>query len=237
MNIHTMKPTNDPSPDAYPAIRARRGFGSLAALLAVSVSAALVAPANADHHEDDEEWIPLFDGETLEGWRAAENPDSFRVEDGILIADGARAHLFYEGEVGDADFTDFELRMEVKTFPNANSGVFFHTEYQESGWPSHGYEVQINATHSDRIKTASIYDVENVMDDAPHEDEEWFTLHFKVEGDEVVVHLDDEVVNEFTEPEGTEGPRHLSSGTVAIQAHDPDSIIHFRNIEIRLLDE
>lgn len=214
----------------------RRGFGWLAAVAAAAaaVSAGLAAPV---HAEDDEGWIPLFDGETLEGWRAAENPDSFRVEDGLLIADGPRAHLFYEGEAGDADFTDFELRMDVKTFPGSNSGVFFHTEYQESGWPSHGYEVQINATHSDRIKTGSIYAVENVMDDAPHEDEEWFTLHFIVEGDRVVVHVNDEVVNEFTEPEGTEGPRHLSSGTVAIQAHDPDSIIHFRNIELRLPDE
>jgi len=127
--------------------------------------------------------------------------------------------------------------MDVKTFPRANSGVFFHTRYQETGWPQHGYEVQINATHSDRIKTGSIYAVQNIMDNAPHEDNEWFHLHFIVQGNRVIVKVDGEVVNDFTEPEGVEGPRRLSEGTVALQAHDPNSVIHFRNIKLRVLED
>lgn len=204
-----------------------------AALAAFAVSA-LSVPAEADDHGG---WISLFDGESLDGWKASENPDSFHVEDGIIVVDGPRGHLFYEGDVGNADFIDFEMRMDVKTFPRANSGVFFHTEYQDDGWPRNGYEVQINATHTDRIKTGSIYAVENVMDDAPNEDEEWFNLHFTVIGNRVIVKVDGELVNDFTEPEGTTGPRHLSSGTVALQAHDPQSVIHFRNIELRELSK
>ena len=207
--------------------------GLTRALAAAAVSIALTAPAISG---EDDGWISLFDGETLDGWRASENPDSFRVEDGIIIADGPRSHLFYEGEVGGADFTDFEMRMDVKTFPQANSGVFFHTKYQETGWPTHGYEVQINATHRDRIKTGSIWGVENIMDDAPHVDNEWFHLHFIVQGNKVTVKVDGEVVNEFTEePDDISGDRRLSSGTVSLQAHDPESVIYFRNIELREL--
>jgi uncharacterized protein len=182
-------------------------------------------------------WHSLFDGKTLDGWRASENPQSFRVEEGILIADGPRAHLFYEGPVNDATFKDFEMRMDVKTFPRANSGIFFHTRYQDSGWPGRGYEVQINATHSDRIKTGSIYGVKNVMDTAPHEDNEWFHLHFIVRGNRVLVNVDGQVVNDFTEPDEVSGSRRIGEGAVAIQAHDPNSVIHFRNIELRVLDE
>jgi uncharacterized protein len=164
-------------------------------------------------------------------------PGSFRVEDGILIADGPRAHLFYEGPVNKATFKDFEMRMDVKTFQRANSGIFFHTRYQDDGWPGRGYEVQINATHSDRIKTASIYGVKNVMNTAPHPDNEWFRLHFVVKGNRVLVNVNGQVANDFTEPADATGQRRIGEGTVAIQAHDPNSVIHFRNIELRLLDE
>ena len=221
----------------HEATRAPSKVGGGGVLQTALVAGLAVCTAISGHADEHDEWVSLFDGETLDGWRASENPDSFWVEDGKIIVDGPRAHLFYEGEVGGADFTDFEMRMDVKTFPEANSGVFFHTRYQDSGWPAHGHEVQINATHSDRIKTGSIYAVDNILDDAPHVDREWFHLHFIVMGNRVLVKVDGELVNDYTEPEGTEGPRHLSSGTVALQAHDPNSVIHFRNIELRELEK
>jgi len=186
--------------------------------------------------EETRPWYSLFDGYSLDGWRASEHPDSFRVEDGLLIADGPRAHLFYEGHVNDARFTDFELKMQVRTFAKANSGIFFHTRYQEEGWPGQGYEAQINATHSDRIKTGSIYGIQNLMDEAPHRDEQWFDYHIIVRDKTVTVKVDGAVVNEYTEPADREGTRRLGEGTIAIQAHDPQSVIHFRNILIRPLD-
>lgn len=179
-------------------------------------------------------WISIWDGETFNNWRASENPESFTIEDGKIVVDGPRAHLFYEGPEGNADFEDFEFRAEVYTYPNANSGIFFHTEYQEEGWPQHGYEAQVNATHSDPIKTGSLYAVENVMDNAPHEDEVWFTYHIKVEGNKITFTVDGETVMEFTEPEDREGTNRLSSGTIALQAHDPDSRIYYRNLELHL---
>jgi hypothetical protein len=55
---------------------------------------ALCAPLHA------QEWIPLQDGKSLAGWKAAERPESWVVEDGAFVARGDRSHLFYVGKVG-----------------------------------------------------------------------------------------------------------------------------------------
>ena len=182
-------------------------------------------------------WVTLWDGETFEGWRASENADSFSIEDGKIVVNGPRAHLFYNGPIANADFDNFEFKAEVYTFPKANSGIFFHTQYQESGWPVHGYEAQVNATHSDPRKTGSLYGVQDVMNDAPHEDREWFTYHIIVDGPEITFKIDGETVMHYTEPEDREGTNSLSSGTFALQAHDPGSRVYYRNIKVRVLPD
>ncbi len=183
---------------------------------------------------DTEEWVSLWDGQSFEGWKASENPDSFSIEDGKIVVNGPRGHLFYEGSVANANFDDFEFKAEVYTFPNSNSGIFFHTQYQEEGWPQHGYEAQVNATYSnDPRRTGSLYGVNDVMNDAPHEDENWFEYHIIVKDKDITFKIDGETVMEFTEPKDREGTIKLSSGTFALQAHDPDSKVYFRNIRVK----
>src|SRR5437868_3042924 len=92
------------------------------------------------------QWIDLFDGRTLTGWRPSENKGSWSVVDGSLTANGPRSHLFYTGRVRSADFRNFELEVELITQPECNSGVYFHTAYQETGFPEKGFEVQVNNT-------------------------------------------------------------------------------------------
>src|ERR1700754_1610239 len=95
-------------------------------------------------------WISLFDGKTMNNWKVtAENPSTFRVDSGMIIVNGPRAHLFYDGDVLKHDFKNFELKVRLMTTAGSNSGIFIHTAYQESGWPSKGYEVQVNQTHTD----------------------------------------------------------------------------------------
>jgi len=185
----------------------------------------------------ESEWIDIFNGKDLTGWKVSEeNPDSFQVVDGILVVDGPRAHLYYQEDGADAKLRNFEFEAAIKTFPSANSGVFFHTRWQERGWPRHGYEAQVNATHDDPRKTGSIYNVKDVLNDAPHEDGEWFIYNVRVEGKRIAIRVNGEIVNDYTEPEdpGHEN-RRLSEGTVAIQAHDPKSVIHYKNIRLRKL--
>src|SRR2546427_12816110 len=96
--------------------------------------------------EAEGEWIDLFDGKSLEGWRASENATTWKVADGLLIHDGPRSHLYYSGPVNKAQFRNFELEVEAMGAPQCNSGVYFHTVYLESGFPKKGFEVQIENT-------------------------------------------------------------------------------------------
>ncbi len=186
-----------------------------------------------------QEWIPLFDGKSLEGWRASENPATFSVENGLIVVKGPRAHLFYEGPVGNHNFKDFELQVEVMTTPGSNSGIFFHTEYQEKGWPSKGYEVQVNNTHTDWRKTGSLYAVQDVKE-IPAKDNEWFTEHIIVQGKKVTIKVNGKTLVEYTEPDTgvptAENPgRVISSGTFALQGHDPESKVYYRQVRVKPL--
>lgn len=179
-------------------------------------------------------WVSIWDGESLDGWRASENTDSFWVEDERIVVDGPRSHLFYEGPVAGGDFINFEFKSDVYTYPEANSGVFFHTRFQDEGWPQYGYEAQVNATHGDARKTGSLYAVEDVMDDAPHEDNEWFHYYIKVDNKDIRFDVDGDTVMEFSEPDDREGTIKLNRGTISLQAHDPNSRIYFRDLYIRV---
>lgn len=193
-----------------------------------------VLPAAA---ADDTEWITLFNGHSLDGWKASENKDTFKVVDGVIVADGKRSHLFYVGPEGGADFTDFELTCEVLTKPGANSGIFFHTEYQESDWPAKGYEIQINNTQSDWRRTGSLYGIVDRRE-TPVKDNTWFTMRIQVHGKRIQAWINDQETIDYIEPENPEregrfAGRVLNHGTIALQGHDPDSEVHFRNIRIR----
>ncbi len=185
----------------------------------------------------EEGWISLFNGENLDGWRAGENPQSFSVEDGAIVAHGPRAHLFYEGPVEDHNFENFHFKADVMTKPNANSGIYFHTRFQEEGWPSVGYEVQVNVSHGDAKKSGGLYGVADVAA-PPAQDNEWYTQEIIVQGKRIISKINGEVVVDYTEdPADIRGDRRLSSGTFAIQAHDPGSRVYIKNIQVKPLND
>lgn len=189
----------------------------------------------------DGDWVSLFDGTSLDGWEVGENATTFSVEDGAIVVDGPRAHLFYSGPVEDSDFKNFEFKADVMTTPGSNSGIYFHTAYQESGWPEKGFEVQVNNSHTDWKRTAGLYNVEDVRE-APVADDEWFTVRILVEGDRIQTYVDDRLIVDYTEPENVEPPennpgRVLSSGTFALQGHDPNSRVLYKNIMVRPLPD
>lgn len=194
------------------------------------------------HATAQKSWISLFDGSTLNGWKVGENPQTFSVEDGAIKVAGPRSHLYYMGEVSNQEFKNFELKARVKTTKGSNSGIYFHTRYQEKGWPIHGYEVQINNTHGDYIKTGSLYEVVDVRE-VFVKDEEWFTLHIIVKGNHVIVKINDTVVVDYTQPTNplrvTEErqTRVIKPGTFAIQGHDPKSVVYLKDIQVKLLKD
>jgi hypothetical protein len=184
--------------------------------------------------DENEGWISLFDGKTLAGWKISENPDSFQIEDGTIVAHGSRAHLFYVGDVEDHNFRDFHFKADVMTTPGSNSGLYFHTQFQESGWPDKGYEVQVNQTHGDSKKSSGLYSVSDVFE-APAKDNEWYTQEIIVRGKHIVTKVNGETLVDYTEPDEVSGSRKVSSGTFAIQAHDPKSKVFFKNIFVKPL--
>jgi len=184
-------------------------------------------------------WQSLFDGKTLNGWKASENKDTFSVKDGMIVVDGPRSHLFYVGPYSGANFKDFEFKADVMTKPGSNSGIYFHTKFQDTGWPDQGFECQVNSTHRDRKKTGGLYAVEDVMDNAPSTDDKWFNYYIRVEGKHVIIKIDGETTVDWTQPEDYTPPRGMpgrmiAEGTIALQGHDPKSVIYYRNIMLRV---
>lgn len=185
----------------------------------------------------DKGFVPLMDGKSFEGWKASENSDSWKLKDGAFVANGPRSHLFYVGDK--KPFRNFELKLDVMTHANSNGGVYFHTKYQETGWPKYGFEAQVNNSYKrDPKMTGSLYAVVNVLE-APAKDNEWFEYHIIVNGDRVTLKVDGKTLVDYTEPEGTKAgkdfTRKLDEGTFALQAHDPGSTVAFRNIRVKRL--
>ncbi len=184
-------------------------------------------------------WIDLFDGKSLDGWKASENPATFSVENGMIVVHGPRAHLFYEGPLMNHEFKDFELKVRVMTTAGSNSGIFIHTQYQENGWPSKGYEVQVNNSHTDWRRTGSLYAVEDVKE-VYVKDNEWYTEYITVKGKRIIIKINDKTVVDYTEPDNVaqlpdRAQKHLSSGTFALQGHDPASKVFFKEVKVRVL--
>ncbi len=195
-----------------------------------------------------EEWIELFDGHSLRGWRPSENTGSWKVINGTLAADGPRSHLFYNGPVNGADFRNFELAVEVTTKPQCNSGIYFHTAYQETGFPEKGFEIQINNTafgdggYRERKKTGSLYGLRNMYKQLVP-DETPFQIQVTVRGKNVQIRLNGQLLVDYVEPTppvipaGGEKQRFLDHGTFALQCHNDGSKAFYRRVRVRPLPD
>ena len=198
----------------------------------LALLAAALPLQSKDPKVDDDGWIALFNGKDLTGWTASENKGSCKVDDGQIVLFGPRSHLFYTGKVNGGAFTDFELKLEVMTTKGSNSGVYFHTKYQEKGWPNKGYEAQVNNTHRDLKKTGGLYAVEDNFE-APVKDGEWFDYHIIVKGKRILK-INGKTITDYTEPDGLKRPnRQLDKGTFCLQAHDPKSKVFYRSIKVK----
>jgi len=190
-----------------------------------------------DPKPDKDGWYDLFDGKSLDDWKGAEDPKAFKVEDGLIVAGPSKlTHLYYAGPVQKANFKNFELKAEVKTRPKGNSGIFFHTQYQAKGIPAKGFEFQINNTGSDqKYRTGAIYPTKP-LDKVLVKDDEWFECHLSVRGSKVVLKVNGETTHDVELPVDAKSGLSLSSGTFAIQSHDPGSVVYFRRIRVKPLE-
>ncbi len=195
----------------------------------------------------EEEWIPLFDGHSLQGWKAAGNKHSFHVTDGQLSVGGPKAHLYYTGRVRNADFKNFELRAVVMPRPGATSGICFHAPRMAKGEPEKGFKVLINNSHPcegdfcEHAKTGALYGVRNFYK-ALARDNEWSELNIQVRAKRVQVRLNGILLVDYLEPnppapEVQGAGRVLDRGTFALECHDPNSQVFFKNILVKPLPD
>lgn len=208
-------------------------------LMACSNAKKIVKEDTAKLANEGKGWVSLFDGKSLDGWKANEMPGTFSIEDGSIKVAGPRAHLFYDGPVMDHNFTNFEFKAQVKTEPGSNSGIYFHTAYQQVNFPDKGFEVQVNNSHTDWKRTGGLYDIKDTKE-VYVKDDVWFTEYIRVEGKHVIVKINDIVVTDWTQPENFVPAKNhigriISSGTFAFQGHDPKSIVFFKDIMVKPL--
>lgn len=177
-------------------------------------------------------WLDLFDGSTLTGWQPSGSPNSWKVRDGLLHADGPVSHLFYTAR----SFRNFDFEGEVLTQPGCNSGIYFHSAFQPSGFPSNGFEVQINNTavgegnYRELKRTGSLYGRRNIPQSLAR-DGEWFTLAISVRGSNVQVRVNGLLTVDYAHPSP------LPGGLFALQCHDPGSRLAFRHLRVRPLPD
>lgn len=189
-------------------------------------------------------WLDLFDGQTLKGWQASGAAASWTVREGLLAGDGPASHLFYT----ERSFRNFEFDGEVLARPGCNSGIYFHTAFQGSGFPKKGFEVQVNntalgdGTYRERKRTGSLYSIRNVPQQLVN-DNEWFRMAIAVRGKNIQVRVNGILTGDYTEPAEPmlpptqETSRFLSDGLFALQCHDPNSKVFFRNLRVRPLPD
>jgi hypothetical protein len=206
--------------------------------LFLSAAASIILSASqltADEVEPG--FTALCDGKTWDGWKAStDHTNTWKLEDGAFVTRGETAHLYYVGDV--APFTNFDLKVDVMTEPGSNGGIYFHTAYQEKSWPRQGIECQVDNSHADPKRTGSLYDVVNVYKTLAT-DNKWYTEEIIVQGKTVTVKIDGVNLVQYTEPRGAQPglqyTRVLGSGTFALQAHDPKSVVRYKNIRVKKL--
>jgi hypothetical protein len=159
-------------------------------------------------------YTSLFNGKDLTGWKASANPDSFKVENGAII--------------------------DVLARYRSNGGVYVMTEFQPQGFPGKGFEIQVNNSHSDRIRTGSLYHVVD-LSNIPGKDDEWIPMEIKGQGNTITITVKGQEVVRWTQPAGWQSnydtaSRKIAPGTIAFQSHDTYSVTAYSNIRIKLLD-
>lgn len=201
---------------------------AVALVAATGVRAAQATPkvegTPVSHVADTNGWIRLFDGKTLSGWQTFD-PGSWSVDkDGLVVGKGPRSHLFSPNA-----YTNLQFKVEVKLNAKGNSGMYFRAKLGP-GWPE-GYEAQVENTSPDPQKTGSLYNRAKVLEQLI-QDDTWWTQHVIAIGNRIVIKVNDKVVVDFIDEKNS-----FRAGYLALQQHDPGSLVHYRNVMVRPLPD
>lgn len=230
------------------------------AALVVVTAGVLAAAAFADQPG----FVPLFDGETLAGWQAAD-PTYWSVEDAAITGritpqhPSARNHylVWQGGRLG-----DFELRLRhrIASDKPVNGGFQFRSEMFDGDIPAdcRGYQVDNNTgtpwlvrlydefgrhTLAMRGERAlynatgkrTVEALEGVPAEAPFRLEEWHEYVLTCRGPRIQLAVDGRPVAEVVDEDP--GQQDLA-GILALQLHSgPPMTVQFKDIRLKRLGE
>jgi hypothetical protein len=196
----------------------------------------LVLPGIAPAQEST--WVPLFDGKSLEGWTVLElgkqkGQSHWEVKNGMIEGSGLQSMLFSPR----GDYKNFRYRAELKINDGGNSGMYIRTPKEATF--TKGYEIQVNSTHKDPIKTGSVYTFVHVFKQLVPPDT-FFTQEIeavdKMYRGKMVTHIkvsvNGELLYEFLDHD-----RSWTEGHFAFQQHDPGSKVTIRKVEVKELPD
>ncbi|MFL5240639.1 MAG: DUF1080 domain-containing protein [Gemmataceae bacterium] len=237
----------------------QRSFLSLTALILI-MGCARAADDSAlntlTEKERTDGWKLLFDGKTTKGWhkyKGREIGDQWRAADGALTL-SHRAGKGGGDIITDEAYDNFELAIDWKVTPGANSGIMYRVSETEDAPYFTGPEYQIldNEKHPDgkhkETSAASCYALYAPSKDATKPVGQWNHTLIKVSGNHVEHWLNGEKVVEYEFGSADWNKRVAASkfkefkqfgkvkkGGIDLQDHGDD--VAYRNIKIRILSE
>jgi hypothetical protein len=200
----------------------------LVTLVALLPTAAPAEPQEAKKSQGT--WTSLFDGSTLNGWEKVGGDDKSKwdVVDGAICGSGNASMLVCDK----GPYKNFRFRAEIKINDKGNSGMYVRSK-RKPGFTD-GYEIQINSTHGDPVRTGSLYTLVELFGETVPPDT-WFTQEVEVRDrsyrgkdvTEFTIKLNDKTLYKFRDfaPE-------FKEGFFAFQQHDPGSKVCVRKVEV-----
>ena len=212
----------------------------------VPVLAIALLPWASRAQDSGTDWIHLFNGKDLNGWKHV-GPGSMTVEDGLIRTHGGMGLLYWTGgPVGNCTI-HVVYRMRDQ---NDNSGVFVRipVEPREPWMPvNYGYEVQIDnvAPGEDEYHvTGTLYSLTKPLARPGKPGPEWNTMDIALDGPHTVVTVNGVKVTDYTEGEQVP-PKKLSFepergrrpifGFFGLQNHSDNDIVFFKEVALQPL--
>lgn len=188
------------------------------------------------------EWKSLFNGRDLDGWTVVAGPkESWTVEDGLLHCTGKGQGWLSN----DTEYANFELELEYRATPAANSGVYLRAPHGTGNPTYEGMEIQILDDHDPKYAKiekwqhcGSLYHLAAAPPLVAKKAGEWQKMQIVCNGNRVQVKLNGEQLIDADlttfEDKLKEHPGlKRDKGYVGLQNHS--TAIDFRNIRIREL--
>lgn len=211
---------------------------------------------------NDDGFVTIFDGKTLNGWTVmpADTAAAWTVKNGMIVGDGdkGKGYLVYENR----EIADLELTFSYRFPGKGNSGVSIRARDDETG-KRHFQAYHADLGHvgiGDRVLGAwdfhtpgrkehrcfrgdrlvidendkpQLTTIEDAVTVEDINKGDWNTARVVATDNNFKLFINDKLASEFTEDLPIE--KRLDKGMIQFQLHDPGMIVHFKDIRLKVL--